>query len=175
MHHHINHCWCSESNHDDDSFYARNMVDINKLEQDEDDWDTLIETTRVLSQEQLMINRRLIEKYPDVYNEKQLNESSAYVDCPSLKPEVVEWLNENIKPSKDGSPGWAMGNEQYRIKQGYSLVLWFTRHPDARKFIKRWSSFGKATSYFDYFKSPVINLVLDTETMKYRNRHEDSE
>lgn len=95
------------------------------------------------------------------------------VDCPTLKPEVIEWLNENIKPDKDGSPGWAIGNDDYRASCSYRLTLWFIRHPDAKKFIKQWSSFGKATSYFDYFKDPIINLVLDTETMKYRNRHED--
>jgi len=173
MHHHINHCWCSASNHDDGTFDSRNMVDINKLEYDADDWDSLIEMTRVPSQERMDTIKRLSEQYPEMYDTEEKIAAHSLVECPMLKPEVIEWLNENIKPAKDGSPGWAIGNDEYRTVQSYNLTIWFIRHPDAQKFIKEWSSFGKATSYFDYFKNPIVNLVLDTTTMKYRNRHED--
>ena len=129
----------------------------------------MIEITKVLSQERLESNKRMAETYPDMFTNEQLK-NLAYVDCPTLKPEVVEWLNENINPQKNGAPGWAMGNDEYRSACRYRLTLWFIRHSDARKFIKHWSSFGKATSYFNYFKDPIINLELDTETMKYRNK-----
>ncbi len=171
MHLHINHCFCTRSNHNDEDFYARYMVDINKLEYDDVDWDRLIVMGKALNQERLEWNQHMAEKCPEVYTESVIEEW-AMVDCPALKPEIIEWLEENIKPQKDGEPGWAMGNDDYRSTVDYTLTLWFTRKNDARKFIREWSSFGKATSYFDYFACPVINLVLDTDTNKYRDRHQ---
>ncbi len=175
MHHHINHCWCSASHRDGGMFDSRNMVDINRLEADEADWDNLIEMSRVVSQERQEMMKGVFDKFPEVYDTEEKILEACRVDCPNLKPEIVEWLEQNIKPARDGSPGWAMGNDDYRANSSYSLTLWFIRHGDAKRFIKQWSSFGKATSYFDYFKDPIINLVLDTETMKYRNRHNDNE
>lgn len=166
MHHHINHCWCSESEHNNDFYDAPNMVDIDKLECDQDDWDKLITTKKVVSREDASIAESMSKKYP---------EYKAYPrDCPVLKEEVVDWLNENIKPQRNGEPGWAMGNDQYRVIQCYRLTLWFQRRNDAKKFMKTWSKYKKATSYFNYFDDPITNLVLDTETGKYKDRHEES-
>ena len=166
MHHHINHCWCSSAEHNGETYDAPNMVSINKLEElDKAEWDNLIDTNGVVSEESVRIAEMMQEKYPDYKPHAS--------DCPTLKPEILAWLDENIKPQKNGEPGWAMGDDQYRVIQTYELTLWFQRRNDAKKFIKTWSKFKKATSYFDYFKDPIVNLLLDTETGKYYNRHGD--
>jgi len=154
---------------------ASNMVDINQLEGDADDWERLVDVKRIVSEEELDTERSVAEhmkkKYPDIdYSEEQILEMSKR-NCPFLKPGIVEWLDKNIKPQKNGEPGWSMGNEQYRILQSYKLTLWFQRRNDAKKFIRTWSSFGKATSYFNYFDDPITNLVLDLKTGKYHDRH----
>ena len=168
MHHHINHCWCSRAQHNDECYDAPNMVSIDNLEKvDKDDWDNLIVTTKVIADEDVRVAEAMQEKYPDYKPYPK--------DCPMLKQEVIEWLNKNIKPQKDGEPGWAMGNDQYRVIQTYELTLWFQRRNDAKKFIRTWSKHKKATSYFNYFDDPITNLLLDTETGKYYNRHKDDD
>lgn len=165
MHHHINHCWCSSAQHNNETYDAPNMVSIDKLKDDKNDWDNLIATVKVISEEDVRIANLMQEKYPDYKPAKR--------DCPILKEEIISWLNENIKPQKDGEPGWAMGDDQYRVIQTYELTLWFQRRNDSKKFIRTWSKFKKATSYFNYFDDPITNLVLDTETNKYKNRFEE--
>jgi hypothetical protein len=78
-------------------------------------------------------------------------------ECPTLKPEVLAWLHENIKPPKSPADlkedqwGWAMGNPSYRIRGMIGLNLWFYRRSDAMAFIRTWSVYKKPTSYFNYF------------------------
>jgi len=168
MHHHINHCWCSHSNHDDDSYYAGHMVDIDLDNHDEEDWDKMIDTKDIVSQEKREMFERMNASSPEL----NINvESVSIVPCPVLKSEVVDWLNANIKLQKDGKPGWAMGNDEYRATERRRLTLWFQRKIDAKKFIRTWSKYKKATSYFNYLDNPITNLVLDIETGKYKPRH----
>ena len=174
MHHHINHCWCSESEHNGDYYDAPNMVEINKHESDADDWDSLVYIKRIVSKEDLEIQESVAEsmkeKYPEMNYSDEMVREMASKDCPFLKEEVQQWLSDNIK-QKGGEPGWAIGSEQYRLNQGYQITLWFQRRNDAKKFIKTFSKWKKSTSYFNYLKDPIINKVLDTETGKYHDRH----
>lgn len=170
MHHHINHSWCSASNYDDKHYDATNIVDIDRTDYDQDDWDKLIDVKMIVSLEELEIQKQVKARmeeggyeYPDLMEMSKRN-------CPFLKQEIIDWLDANIKP-KDGEPGWAMGNDQYRIHQSYVLSLFFQRRNDAKKFIRTFSKYKKATSYFNYIDNPEKNLVLDIETGKYRNRH----
>ena len=83
-------------------------------------------------------------------------------EVPSLKKEVVDWLNENIKDNlkdKDQPQGWCVGNDSYRSTSHCQLNLWFYRRGDAMKFIKVWSSHQKPTTYLDYFKDIYKELV----------------
>lgn len=171
MHHHINHCWCSSTEHDGKTYDAPNMVEINRLESDEDDWDKLIDIKQMTCKEKLEMFERMIKINPDRYAHMDV-EQMTLEDCPCLKSEVVEWLNENIKVQKNGETSWAIGNDEYRIIQNHQITLWFQRRNDAKKFIKVWSIYKKATSYFNYLADPIVNLVLDIKTNKYRNRHD---
>jgi len=166
MHHHINHCWCSNAEHNNESYDAPNMVDIDRLEHDDEDWIKMIDIKQVVSQEKRNTFEGMKEQFPDMDIERM-----AITDCPVLKNEVVDWLNENIKPQKDGEPGWAIGNDEYRLIQNYRLTLWFQRRNDAKKFIRTWSKYKKSTSYFNYFDDPITNLVLNLETGKHEDRH----
>jgi len=174
MHHHINHCFCTQAEHSNDFYDAGNMVEINKRENDSDDWDSLIDIKRVVSLEDLEIQKSVLgkmkEKYPDI---DYPVEEMATKDCPFLKDEVLQWLSDNIKP-QGKEQGWAMGTEQYRIVQGHQLTLWFQRRNDAKKFIKTFSKYKKSTSYFNYLKDPIDNKILNIETGKYYNRHEEA-
>ena len=172
MHYHINHCFCTKAEHTNDFYDANCMVDIDRLDHDKDDWDNLIDIKRVVSIEELEIQTSVVksmkEKYPDI----QMNaEEMATRDCPVIKAEVRQWLNDNIKPQKDGEVGWCVGNDQYNLLQSYRMAIFFQRRNDAKKFIKTFSKYKKATSYFDYMKDPIVNLVLDIETGKYNDRH----
>lgn len=179
MHHHINHCWCSQSEHNDQSYDAPNMVEINRLEKDADDWSNLIDIKRVVGKEELELQQSIAESMTKrmgidaggFYTEEKIRELATR-DCPILKEEIQQWLHDNIK-DKDGDQGWAMGNDDYRVVQSYQLTLWFQRRNDAKKFIKTFSKYNKATSYFNYLKDPIDNKLLNLETGKYYNRHDD--
>ena len=168
MHHHINHCWCNAAEHNNEMYDAPNMVDIDKCEADAADWDNMIETKKVVSEEDLAMYNRIRESHPDAYKHMSL-EALAERDCPLLKEDVTKWLDDNVKPLKDGEPGWAIGNDQYRLTQNHRVTVWFQRRNDAKKFIKTWSKFKKATGICNYFDD--INLVLDLDTGKYFDRH----
>jgi hypothetical protein len=85
----------------------------------------------------------------------------------NLRPKVVEWLEDNVKFNKEGQ-GWAIGSDEYRLHDGQKFTIWFQRKSDAQKFIKTWSSFKKATSFYNHFND--TNTVLNLETMKYQAR-----
>ncbi len=174
MHHHKNHMWCSSSHWDGDVYDCRNAVDIDTLRgKDNEDWDKLIHMVDTVDEEALQWNREAIERNPDIFadeTEEELLQRSSR-SCPHLNQEVLDWLEETIKPQPDGTPGWCMGDDQYRLRTNYAFTLFFYRHYDAKKFIKRWSSYGKATSYVNYFEDKY--MVLDEETGKLRNRRDD--
>jgi len=80
-------------------------------------------------------------------------------DTVTLKPEVIDWLNENIQDKIDtdeNTPvnerkGWCIGNDEYNSHKSYEINVLFARQKDALKFIDKWSIYKKPTFYFDYF------------------------
>jgi hypothetical protein len=80
-----------------------------------------------------------------------------------LKPEVLDWLNENIKDGPEGK-GWCCGNDEYLYKSWESLSLFFYRKLDALNFIEQWSIYKVPTTYFDYFRG--IRKELNVETKR---------
>lgn len=175
MHHHVNHCWCSKSVWDGKTYDATNMVSI-EVDADAVDFEALIyEKAVILEEEKQKFREFYAHHYPDLeITEDDLDRIST-CHIFTLTPTVVQWLNENVKPQKSGEPGWATGNDTYRANDRSSLTLWFTRRSDAKKFIRTWSSYKKATSYFNYFDTPLTNVVLNLKTMKYENRHNEGE
>lgn len=87
-----------------------------------------------------------------------------------LKPEVMKWLEDNIKDVIDRKgtveKGWAVGTDKYNSIDRLSFSVFFQRQPDAMKFIKRWSSYKKPVDYLNYFKDIRRKLDLTTNTLR---------
>ena len=180
MHLHINHCYCTKPCWENVDFYdSRYMVYIEESvnykhkeslneeneenEENEDDWGDLIYSKEFFNQEEY---DEAIEYYKSTDNREMVERfaklRATMRDAPSLKKEVIDWLNENIKdnPKNKTQPqGWCMGNDNYRSTSLLSLTLWFYRRRDAMNFIKTWSSHKKPTTYLDYFNDIYKELV----------------
>ena len=158
-------------------YEAPHMVVIEKYLRDaddapvENDWTALIEIKEFLNQTKRERNEEFYKQLnEDLPVEERSQVTDEYLDYISteevatLRPEVVDWLNENVKPStdkarKDRPEAWAMGNDEYRESESFSLTLWFVRRNDAMKFIKHWSGHEKPTTYLNYFKDDRRKLV----------------
>ena len=70
-----------------------------------------------------------------------------------LKPEIIKWLNENIKngKDKDKTKGWNIGSDLYNSKNSCSFNIFFYRYIDAMKFVKEFSVYKKPLNYLNYF------------------------
>lgn len=166
MRYYSNHVYCTKS-HRGGSYRSRHMVSIEEYLGDTDDidpdWLTLIQMDDVVDTEKQARDALRGFNFP----------SEDYVtSCPSLKPEVIAWINENIKPPnspvdlKNDQWGWAMGNDSYRIGASINLNLWFYRRSDAMAFIRKWSVHKKPTSYFNYFSGYRWTLGADGKIIK---------
>lgn len=71
----------------------------------------------------------------------------------SLKPEVLAWLEENVKNREDEEQpkGWCIGSPEYIAIDTLGFAIFFHRQTDARAFAKKWAKHGTFDSYFDYF------------------------
>ena len=156
----INHCWCSDSIWGG-QYNCRVIVTIDMIpegksyhDDHEPDWLNLIEDD--------------IE-----FDSKKPFRTGRYETC-RLKPEVMQWLNDNIKDvgpeesdyNKHSKKGWAVGSDEYNSNSGISFSLFFQRRNDAMKFIKHWSSHKNPVSYLNYFKD--IRRELDPTTGKMK-------
>lgn len=85
-------------------------------------------------------------------------------DTRRLKPEVMQWLAENIKDRKgeEHKQGWAVGTDRYNSNDAITFHVFFQSSRDALKFIKRWSSYKKPVDYLNYFKDIRKKLNLET-------------
>ena len=92
-----------------------------------------------------------------------------------LKPEVVQWLNDNVKDRTllkwqiekgEHKQGWAIGTDEYNSGDGLSFTVFFESSRDAMKFIKRWSSYKNAVDYLNYFKDIRRELNPNTGRLK---------
>jgi hypothetical protein len=177
MHYHQNHMWCSRSNWDGKHFDTQYMISIDKYERRsafpsyeilDEDWDNLLEfTAEYFDQgeyEQTLARLATLDAKLDKEREELFARSSATkYKIPSLKQEVLDWLNENVaddpKPYEQCAKGWCMGNEYYRANDSAQLSLFFYRRRDAMAFVKRWSVHKQPTTYLDYFKDIRKELI----------------
>jgi hypothetical protein len=170
MHYHSNHCWCSQSNWNDEGYSARHTVDIQKhtgstIDDIDPDWTSNVYITKEVDERRFENNKRSFAKLSKEYSDDEIR-SFSLETVPNLNDEVVAWLNENVADVKRDDYGngtmkaWAMGNQEYR-QSGYSmeLAIWFQRKKDAMNFIKRWSVHKKPTTYCNYFKDDRRKLI----------------
>ena len=147
-----NHCWCSDSNWGG-IYHCRHVVDVPRNLKGECyhdgphiDW----------------IDMTTTKEYDVDDFGYEITKQLAI-----LKPEVIEWLNENVKDRKDSDcvKGWAYGSDEYRSHDSsVSMSIFFHRRNDAMKFIKTFSVFRKPIHYLNYFKDDRKELNLDTLT-----------
>lgn len=119
------------------------------------DWENLTHSKDIFLEKEY---ERLKRVYKDhAFMSEDIIRGMATKKTRSLNDEVIQWLNENVKPSsdkamKDQPQGWAMGNDHYRATDDHNrLSIWFLRRRDAMAFIKRWSVHKKPTTFFNYF------------------------
>lgn len=179
MHYHTNHSFCTNSNWDGEVFEGEAIVTINNkvfnysIEQynfenpiHNPDWDRLVSYESFLDEEQLnkFIERaKLTNEYKDNF-EEAINEHKEWLtinDVPTLKPEIITWLNENVKDNKDGEKAWAFGSTKYRSNSTRFVDIFFERQTDALKFIHENSIFKEPINYFDYFNEVASEINLD--------------
>ncbi len=191
MHFHENHCWCSNSNWNDENYDSRYMVvidrhlDLPHIERvpyrervNEKDWDNLTHLINdVWCQESYDEWIRVFEKSSDNKRDIERDERFAKADStknrvPALNQEVIDWLNENIDDDakakyNDNMKGWCMGNDEYRATGTCSSVtVWFYRKVDAFRFMRRWSTHQKPTTYLNYFKDDY-RVLKAGDLLKY--------
>jgi hypothetical protein len=168
MHLHINHMFCTDSCWSG-IYHCRYSVTIHRIEDGksyhdtpEQDWTNLTEQFSFFDEEEF--NRRINESayWQGDENERHFATKTRY----KLKPEVLNWLNENIKDRKDEDhiKGWCIGTDNYLSRSPLEVSIFFHRKADALKFIGTWSIHKKPTTYFDYFKG--IREKLDLATGK---------
>ncbi len=172
MHFHQNHSWCSRSNWNNQSFDSSYMVSFgthlsyqhNNDEYVEDlvDWNNLVvEEDEVFIQEDYDRAVAWAKKSKHEYSPDYPTLAATKYGVPNLKPEVLQWLHENVKDcasNKEQPQGWAIGNESYRATNTTDITIWFYRRGDAMKFIKEWSQYKKPTTYLNYFKDDYREL-----------------
>lgn len=146
-----NHCWCSDSNWGG-VYHCKHVVDVSRNLNDEEyndgphaDW----------------IDVTTTKEYVDDSFGHEITKNIII-----LKPDVVDWLNENIKDRKDECvKGWAYGSDKYLCRDsGISLSIFFHRRNDAMKFIRTFSVFKNPVFFLNYFKDE--RKMLNMETLK---------
>ncbi len=162
----INHCWCSDSNWGG-NYNCRVIVTIPSCDEGKtyydppsDDW------------------KNLIEEHEMPQPIEQFGRHNTW----RLKPEVMEWLEKNIpdRPLKkwqivkyhDSPKGWAVGTDKYNSTDVCGFAVFFESARQARKFIKRWASIGKATDYLNYFEDKRYKYNPKTKTLQRTQRYE---
>lgn len=114
------------------------------------------------------------EKIKKIYNGKEYYTDDFYRDMSTkdinvLKPEVYQWLLDNVPDSEDNEKMWCIGSRAYLFRDSYSsFSFFFQRRKDAMKFIKTWSIHKKPVYYTQYFTD--VRKKLNLETMKYEDR-----
>lgn len=167
MHVHINHMFCPRSNWTNDWYNSRYMVSIKEYlgykshAPVEQDW-SLLEKFPFFDQElfERLCNTKKLKDVP-VASHRHFATKETY----RLKPEVFAWLKKNVKDVKD-EKGFCVGNDKYNSNDSMEFNIFFKRRSDAMKFIKRWSSHKKPTTYFDYFSDVRKQLNFKTKTLQ---------
>ncbi len=135
MIHYTGFYFCTRSNWDGGIFYVRNLVSIDGEDQ-----------------KKLIIQKPLND------------EKEPWRMTDILKPEVFNWLEENVKDERKGLKGWCCGNDDYNSGFNEGFSLFFYRRKDAKLFIKTWSIHKIATE--TYNQNTYENKILDPKTNK---------
>jgi hypothetical protein len=150
MHVLINHCWCSDSNWGG-HYDCRVIVGINRIEKDKTFYDPP-------SADWTLLTERI--------KDWDFDEIGIPKDTIRLKPEVLQWLTEEV-----GGKKWAVGSDAYNSRDTLNVSVFFQSSRDAMRFIKRWSVFGKPVSYLNYFTENRRELDLKTGRLKRVTRN----
>lgn len=144
MQHYTGYYYCTRSNWDGKIFSAGNLViiGIEELDSDEDYRNLIV--------------KKANPKY-DFHNYDPLVGRT----LKSLKPEVFQWLEENVKDEKKGVKGWCCGDETYPTND-MTYAVFFYRRKDARNFIKTWSVHKMPTK--TYNQNTYVTKKLDLKT-----------
>lgn len=137
MKHYTGFYFCLQSNWDGTVFDSPNLVSI---ENKSVDFDNLIDK---------------ISLFPD-------DKYNFWKTYRQLKPEVFDWLEENVKNQSKKLKGWCCGNKEYNSHSSEGFSLFFYRRRDALNFIKTWSVHKKPTE--TYNQNTYVNKVLDEKT-----------
>ncbi len=130
------------------------------------------------------LNLEEIDKTSEEYlKEMEELKEDSYSKTNTLKDEVIDWLNNNVKNKKnvrENTPlnekkGWGIGNLEYNSKDSNNMFIVFERQLDALKFIRKFSIFKEPLFYFDYFndrekKYMDLNKILHILNKELENK-----
>lgn len=130
MHLHINHMYCTQPCWEMEGMYCCSYgITIQKIGKDksyydepEKDWSNLTAQGKFFDEEEY---NKLVEFESTKEIPKERLKVWAMKSFPKLKDEVIEWLNENVKDSKEGK-GWCCGDESYLATNPLSIHIFFT-------------------------------------------------
>jgi len=134
----INHCWCSDSI-----------------------WGGKYNCRVIARLDQIPVNK----SYYDTPSEDWTNLLVFDKTYLQLKPEVHQWLEQNI-PDRNKVKGWAIGTDKYNSIDELSFSFFFQSAHDAEKFIKNWSSIGKPVEKLNHFKDKRYKYNPKTKTLQ---------
>ena len=166
-----NHCWCSSSHWDGDHYDCSIIVTLSSYKEGyKEDWEKLTHKVKVFDQKTLDRHNSTMkwmqEKYPEEDFSSEVGDSVGWVTVNTLKPEVLDWLNENIPDIKE-KKAWCIGSDSYIAGDSCSsFSIFMQRRKDAMKFIKTWSKWKKPINYCQYFTD--VRKELDLVTLKYK-------
>lgn len=166
-----NHIWCSESNWGGVHYDCRHLVDLKDYEpHDRTDWSNIVDYTKFIYCDKdyaKIYMERMAERGIDFTQAEAEDMFTTHRKIPTLKPEVFEWLEQNVK-DRNGEgcvKGWCIGSEEYRRTNTSDMCIFFHRRSDAMAFIRVFSVYKKPVHYCQYFSD--VRKRLNLETMKY--------
>ncbi len=166
-----NHCWCSSSHWDNKMFDCQIIISLSSYREGyTEDWENLTHKVKVFSQKKQDEYMTMMEDVQTKYLGKplHLNPDFGHTTVHKLKPEVLQWLGDNIEDFQ-GEKGWCVGSDDYIARDSScGLSIFMQRRKDAMLFIKTWSKYKKPINYTQYFTN--VRKRLNLKTLKYVER-----
>ncbi|QZI86173.1 hypothetical protein PODOV061v2_0029 [Vibrio phage 172P1] len=162
-----NHCWCSSSHWDGKSYDCQIIVGLSSYEEyDKEDWSRLTMEKAAFSQEDYD-NWKTVFEGQDVTEEKLRRFATKSIRV--FRPEILNWLNDNVPDDASGKKMWCVGSDTYNLAgSACSLNVFFQRRRDAMLFIKTCSKWKRPVNYTQYFTD--VRKTLNLTTLKYEER-----
>ncbi len=147
----INHCWCRDSNWGG-MYNCRVIAALERIPEGKTFYDAPTEDWT---------------KLVDIDNNYQSTDEFGLSvhGTVKLKPEVYQWLEENI-PNRNKVKGWAIGTDEYNSRNKLHFNFFFQSARDAERFIKRWSVIGRPYTKLNYFLNKRYKYNLSTKTLQ---------